>query len=231
MGLGKYIKKGLAAINPGSAIASVAGDVIGGFMAQKENLRANQQADEMFQKNYDMQREFAQNGIKWKVADGASVGLSPLASIGATTFGAGPILDVTQPDHSMSDMVSRMGQDISRAVMATQTKAEREHTRLLLEGASIDNEMKKAQLASMVAKLNNQVGPGVPMQDWEYMRDDNGRMYKVPSLDWVKRNWMLPFAPTGWQMRNYPDLGEAFKGSFGNKEWWTEERPYKIQGR
>ena len=57
----------------GSAIGAV-GSLIGGNIASNN---ANKQ--------YEMQKEFAQNGIRWKVADAKAAGIHPLAALGAQT--------------------------------------------------------------------------------------------------------------------------------------------------
>lgn len=63
----------------------VVGPIISGGLeliaGQQERSQANQQLDF----NYAMQKEFAQNGISWKVADAKRAGIHPLAAIGAST--------------------------------------------------------------------------------------------------------------------------------------------------
>lgn len=152
MGLFKNIMAGL---NPVSVIADLTGDLIGGFMEQDENLKNRNQVDQTNQMNYDMQKEFAQNGLRWKVADAVAAGLHPLAALGATGYSASPSFVNGEPDNSMSHMVSRMGQNISRAVAAGQTNAEREATRLNLESMAIDNDLKKLQLKKLMTDMSS----------------------------------------------------------------------------
>lgn len=94
----------------GSAIGAV-GSLIGGGIASNN---ANKQ--------YEMQKEFAQNGIRWKVADAKAAGIHPLAALGAQTFSYNP---VAVGDNGISDALSQMGQGIDRAVAAKQTAEER----------------------------------------------------------------------------------------------------------
>lgn len=95
----------------GSAIGAV-GSLIGGNIASNN---ANKQ--------YEMQKEFAQNGIRWKVADAKAAGLHPLAALGAQTFSYNPI---AVGDNGIADALSQMGQGIDRAVAAKQTAEERD---------------------------------------------------------------------------------------------------------
>ena len=94
----------------GSAIGAV-GSLIGGGIASNN---ANKQ--------YEMQKEFAQNGIRWKVADAKAAGIHPLAALGAQTFSYNPI---AVGDNGIADALSQMGQGIDRAVAAKQTAEER----------------------------------------------------------------------------------------------------------
>ena len=47
--------------------------------------------DREWQRNYDMQKEFAQMGIQWRVADAKAAGLHPLAALGAAPAHASPM--------------------------------------------------------------------------------------------------------------------------------------------
>lgn len=66
----------------------------------------------------------------------------------------------------MATAVSSMGQDISRAVDATRTQAERLEaraaTKLQLEGLQLDNQIKAATFASQMQKINQNANPAVP---------------------------------------------------------------------
>ena len=61
-------------------LGSIAAPLIGGLF---NNRRQDQQSD--------LQREFAQNGIRWKVADAEAAGIHPLAALGAQTTPYQPV--------------------------------------------------------------------------------------------------------------------------------------------
>lgn len=127
----------------------VAGSIAGSIIDGDERKSANES-------NQALQREFAQNGIRWKVADAKAAGVHPLYALGAQTHMASPSFVGSDVGRD----VARMGQDISRAVSATQSEEERTLSRLTLERAGLENEL----LRSRIARENSaQVGPGVPI--------------------------------------------------------------------
>lgn len=60
-----------------------AGGLLGGLINANETRKANQN-------NANLQREFAQNSLSWKIEDAKRAGIHPLAAIGAPTYGAAP---------------------------------------------------------------------------------------------------------------------------------------------
>lgn len=120
-------------------------DIIGGIIGQKEGNKNRHQQDQANQLNYDMQKEFAQMGIRWKVEDALAAGIHPLAALGASTSGASPSFQVGTPDNSMSNAVSRAGQNLSRAVNATRSPQERIEQQLRLENMGLQNDLLRQQ--------------------------------------------------------------------------------------
>lgn len=137
--------------------------------ARNQQMFMNQQnidlQREFWEKNAALQREFAQSGIRWRTEDAKAAGLHPLFALsgGGAAFSPTPYqAGDTQPvrDNS-SQYLSQMGQDIGRAISATQTKSERTNdtlTALQLERASLENQL----LAAKIAKEIGQIGPPMP---------------------------------------------------------------------
>lgn len=98
------------------------GSVVGGAIGAVGSLIGGHQQNKLAQEQMAMQKEFAQNGIRWKVADAKAAGLHPLAALGAQTFSYNP---VAVGDSGISDAMAQMGQGIDRAVAAKQTAEER----------------------------------------------------------------------------------------------------------
>jgi len=109
-------------------LVSSAAKLFGGKTAQDS-------AEEIARQNIAQQRDFAQHGISWKVADAKASGLSPLAALGASTSSFSNVAG----DTSLGDSISDAGQDLGRAVNAGAKGPERQ---LLLEGAKLDVEKK-----------------------------------------------------------------------------------------
>lgn len=150
-------------------IISGLGNVAAGFLGRSASKEATAATREMAEKNIAMQKEFAQNGIQWKVADAKAAGIHPVYAMGGSGASFSPVSATFTPDTSMANAMSRAGQDIGRAVNATQNAATRTDavtqaaTAIQLEGAKLDNDIKRAELASRVARLNQQSNPPMPV--------------------------------------------------------------------
>lgn len=128
-----------------------AGNLIGGLLGSKSAKDANKQ-------NIKLQKQFAQQGIQWKVADAKAAGIHPLYALGAQTASFAPS-SVGDP---LGGAISDMGQNIGRAVDAASSSGDRllnkAITSLQLERAGLENEL----LRSQIARERAQLGPGFP---------------------------------------------------------------------
>lgn len=93
-----------------AAAASLAGGALSGDRSRKS---AHEQMD--------FQREFAQMGIRWRVADAKAAGIHPLYALGSSGASAAPI----SVGDSYGPALAQAGQDLSRAFSATRTQQER----------------------------------------------------------------------------------------------------------
>lgn len=143
--------------------ASLASSLFGKSSADK----ANKQNARLAQQQYEQQKEFAQSGIQWKVDDAKKAGIHPLYALGANTVSYSPTSVGQQSGTDFSGLASA-GQDIGRAIDATRSNPERldAYTQTLraiqLDGGKLDNDIKRAELASKLATVRGQVGPGLP---------------------------------------------------------------------
>lgn len=135
---------------PLGPLISGATSLIGGLFGRSE---AEKQAD--------LQKDFAQKGIQWRVADAKKAGVSPLYALGAQTTSYQPNM-VGGTGSPMGNALADMGQDISRAVTATGTAGERLYNKtmqgLQVERGQLENELLKSQ----IARERGQVGPAMP---------------------------------------------------------------------
>lgn len=164
-------------------------------------------------KQEDIQREFAQNSIRWRVEDAKRAGIHPLAALGASGASYSPILSVGGDEHygrapadpnSLNAM--RMGQDFSRAIANTSTKEERiaqkmqlMSAKLDIEGKSIDNAIRMSQLRRM-----SMTGPGLPAQE-NFMpgQGNSGTRVVVEPKKSTAASVDQPSQEAGW----IPDVG------------------------
>lgn len=139
-----------------STVGLVAGmgglDIAGGLISDNQERIAAE-------KDRQMQLDFAKNGIRWKVADAQAAGLHPLAALGASTPSFSP---VGGAGTHTGEGVSRMGQDISRAVQAGLTRNERneELGSLQIENAKLQNKYIEEQINSSKASRMRSPGTG-----------------------------------------------------------------------
>lgn len=135
------------------------GAIIGAAASLFGADKARKQQEENARRQEELQREFAQKGIQWKAADAEAAGISKLYALGANTTSYSPV------SVGGGNGIAEAGQSIGRAIDATasptgrvghlqQTLAETQ-----IEGAKLDNELKRANLLSTMAQRNQ---PGNP---------------------------------------------------------------------
>lgn len=179
-------------------IAGAAGSVIGSLFGKSE-------AD----KNIKMQKQFAQQGIQWKVADAKKAGIHPLYALGAQTHSFAPV------QTGISENMASAGQSLGRAVDAYRDRGERldgftkASQSLQLENGKLQNDLLRQQLASNQATLN-QAGnpPPVPSASNRYLMPGQGstagglvdtQPLRVTSVDpTAKHNEAGAFGEVGW---------------------------------
>lgn len=111
------------------------------------------------QENRDQQKEFAQHGIQWKVADAKAAGVHPLYALGASTHSPAPV-----SSGDMASSLASVGQNIDRAVYATSSASERitahneQVQALQLTRMGLENDL----LASQIARLRDNHNPPMP---------------------------------------------------------------------
>lgn len=173
----------------GSAWPAVAG--IAGSLLNRDSARSAEN------RNIDFQREMAQMGVRWRVADAKAAGLHPLAALGAAPVSASP---VAVGDTSMGSALAALGQNISRAVSAGRTEQENaaELARKMAEAQIAKTE---AETALMYSQINGMRQAGVS-PDWE----------RVPSQV-TAADSRLPSVEAG-------PAGPGFKATrIGNEVW------------
>lgn len=135
--------------------------------------------DDSAEKQAELQREFAQNGIRWKVEDAKAAGIHPLYALGASTAQYAPITVGT-------DFASQ-GQNLGRAISAMRTPAEKEGAfqktveALTLDKMGLENEILRSQLRNI-----NSPGTGPGMPGTNVIIDGQGNSGPTISIDGQK---------------------------------------------
>jgi len=139
--------------------------LLGGLLGKSSSDKATSRTAESAAADRALQKEFAKNGIRWKVADAEAAGLHPLAAIGAQGASYSPVSAQFTADTSMPSALSGMGQDISRAITASSSKKDRVTASILkdqlIRKGSLENDLLQAQITRLKSA---QVGPGVPSE-------------------------------------------------------------------
>lgn len=151
------------------AWGAIAGAVANAGLDLFKGHQATSHADFWNGMNVALQKEFAQNSIKWRVEDAKRAGVHPMAALGISPASFSPV-STSIPSISDSSYLSDMGQNIDRAIMAGKDQAARneaEHNNrqfnnLALEKAGLENDLLRAQIDSMRAVRSTALTPPAP---------------------------------------------------------------------
>lgn len=154
----------------GSAI-SAGTSLVGGAMSAATSRK-------IAKMQIEAQREFAQNGIQWRVADAKAAGLHPLYAIGASGATYTP---VSQDSSAMGNAVADAGAYLGRAVDQAISKADQkaleqenlEYARLMREGnlelmrqnirgKKLDNDFNEQQMVNSL-RVQGSSNPARPL--------------------------------------------------------------------
>lgn len=236
-----------------TAALAAAGSLASTYLGHSNAKKANETAAQNAARQEALQREFAQNGISWKVEDAKRAGIHPLYALGAQTSSYSPV-SVGSQSTDFSGLAS-MGQNIGRAIDSTRDQSGKQAAALQtafaqtqLEGAKLDNDIKRAKLASDLA-VGRSGNPGIPLAGQAPGYDGQGNAITLdgnkikletrrdvtdpnepsnvagsgPSVAWVKN----PGGTYGVVMP--PELAESFESDWlGSLDWQVRNRilPY-----
>lgn len=156
------------------AIIGAAMNMIGGMINNETQGDSERRALIQNQQNLNMQKEFAQQGIRWRVEDAKAAGLHPLAALGAQTTSYYPqTVDFGQKDYSW---IGRAGQDIGRAVsseLSTDERQKREADLRYMDARATNMELQNTALQNQI-NAQSQQGPALNMSaPWMGQNSEN----------------------------------------------------------
>lgn len=152
------------------SLISAGANILGGFMNSSNQKKANEQAAALAQQNIQLQKDFAQQGLTWKIDDAYRNAdrVHPIYSLGASTPSFSPVSANFTADTGLGSGIAAAGQDIGRAVNATATGKQRADAftvaaqKLQLEKGSLENELLRTELASKNGRLRQVSSPPFP---------------------------------------------------------------------
>lgn len=155
MGLFSFLKK------PLEFVGGLAGDLLG----LGGDIYGTKEASDNAADQVQYQRDFAQQGVRWRVEDAKAAGINPLVAMGAN-------LPTYQPSNFIPGDygMSKFGQGLNRAIESMKTKDERQTDRdMTVERQWIENQKARKELGilsleekKLQRELLNQPGmPGV----------------------------------------------------------------------
>jgi len=188
------------------------GSLFGGGGSSREDREL---AERQALRNEQLQREFAQHGIRWRVEDAKAAGINPVVALGgggasyspsAVSVGGG-----NEPNFGerLGSSMEQMGQGISRAVKATSTESERQAMQmneLQLENQKLQN----IALSQRITAQSQPVNPPFPEErvkipDMTYSRTKRGGLAPVPSEGFADRAEDQHLPQLAWAIRNLLD--------------------------
>lgn len=217
--------------NFASGALSGFGSLLGSGIEAWSNQKANEE-------NIKMQKEFAQNGIQWKVMDAQKAGIHPAVALGANTYQATPSSVGVSSGKGVSDAFKHFGSAINSYV-----EDKEEERNLQLENMRLQNEKEKVELenAKKKSSSDNSLNPnrvfvpsngldGVPnnakllfgqdkvTDDFNLTRTKDGTIVFTPSdavSDYVSDSFA---GSASWHKRNFaPDLDDNVYSDIYNR--------------
>lgn len=147
------------------------GPILGAIGSIAGGLLGNKSSEKAAKENLANQKLFAQNSLQWKAQDAEKAGISKVFAMGAPTMSFTP-----SSVGGNFDFLGNAGQNIGRAMQAGQSNEQqvqgtnRQAQAIQLEGMGLDNDIKRAQLNSIL-QTQNQAGtpPGIPAPNQEWV--------------------------------------------------------------
>lgn len=190
---------------PWGSLIGAGANLAAGFLGQEAAGKARDEAGNQAEMNRRMQMQFAQEGIRWRVADAKAAGLHPLAALGMQPASFAPISISGSGDTSLAAGLSAAGQDISRGINSMKQQDEKLEAyttaarALQLENSGLQNEVLRSQLRRMNAPGSP---PGLPASRG-YLMPGQGNSTVLDPLNLI-RGGLTPSTQSDSTM---PDVG------------------------
>lgn len=118
-----------------------------------------------FNDQVNVQKQFAQHGLRWRVEDAERAGVHPLYALGAQVAPYAPVSVGGDYEPSGFQRVSEMGQNLGSAISRMSTKEERAYGAITaaqsVERGHLENELLRSQIAQIRAAST----PGISLNN------------------------------------------------------------------
>lgn len=178
------------------SLIGAGGALLGGIFGQSAGAKNRRLAREQMQ----LQREFAQHGIRWRVEDAKAAGIHPLAALGMQAMPYSPVL--AGHDNAMGEALADAGQNVGRAVAAQMTPDQRKMQALGLVAAEKQLEEADARILALKSEAARNMQEAnaaqtfpVPDPFWEQFGASAGVGARVVSEATVPSGTITPVSP------------------------------------
>lgn len=209
---------------------SLVGGTLGSITGLINQSSANNHAMAVAQMNAALQKEFAQNSIKWRVEDAKRAGVHPMAALGISPASFSPV-SAPFTSNGLEDMLATMGQNVDRAALAAKDAKAQEDAKdhndkvnsLQLENLGLQNDLLRADIESKHARLRQAGVSPAPSTDIKLpFGDQPNAPFKSSSSDRsiLGKNVYRLFVPAmhgdTFNLVLNPDIADSISESFIN---------------
>lgn len=170
------------------SIFGALGTLVGG-------LFSGSQAKKAAERQAQLQREFAQNSVQWRVADAKKAGVGTLAALGMQPISYSPVT-VGGPD--WSDIGQNIGRAADAAVDVPDRQMNKAASTLQLENMQLQNDAIRLQLLGSARALRTQAGTPPPVPD-ALDREISRQDIRGKATDYLRERDPLPMGPVRLQ--------------------------------
>jgi hypothetical protein len=132
------------------------------FQGQANYEAAQKLNKTQFEQQLQYQKDFAQQGVTWRVADAKKAGIHPLAALGANTISYAPMYMGADGYNPQSSFQSTMGANLATKFLSGMNKEvaklELAMAKEKLRGVQIENDLLLKQLDGIQTNVDTQVG-------------------------------------------------------------------------
>lgn len=138
----------LEPISTGAALLGSAGIQAGSALLGSFINRKTDNSEALMNREYERQKEFAQNQIQWRAKDAEKAGISKFAAIGGNSYYT-PSYAGSSSGFSTGDAVASAGEAIGRNLSMYAMMSQKE----ALDGQRLENEQKRLNLLEQIANI------------------------------------------------------------------------------